>query len=1019
MTATTTTALIVSEQLYSSLGKPLCTTVPVVKDGNNLFGFIDSFIADREPLNAPDGWVTGGPFDIQSDVVQWAWANNAAITDTDRQYAYQGRYPEKDPLQRTTQGARPGQAFSIQGETDSNNHSISITPGYLPSELENILPTQLLGESTADLYTQLSCTGAENSLGALGYTHRGLVRDFRGRALAKTVVDDAGNTILTTNLYQMGADYNSEASQPFMDETQLYLPNYYSVQDFAQKVTTQTNVLGQNIAQVSPDAGTQLNFYDVYGRLRFSQTADQAQAGTVIYYLYDALSRMIETGFINMAWDVGNFQTLTSLPDASQLASMVTNALRVWVYDQLGNGVIAFETMGKVNQVTSCNTMLSNSAIVVNAQSQLVTSYRYDALGRCTSYTQILNGGTSYTSSYTYDSLNKVTVLNYPQAGESSNSFGVAYNYNIQASINAIGSSENPSAYASYIYNEFGQIMQENLGSNNLQYLSYTYGNTLGQLTKIKDYCGLITLNMSYTDSNGNYQDGNIQQLSTHLYVSLNPSAPQDGCYNYTYDSFGRLTAAQAKSSAWDLSDAEFDANGNLQTVQIAGQAQSYTYASSGSNQLNMALGNTFAYSESGLTTSIQGTDQLAFNYDQLSVLPNQITTSTDTINIIYDAKNERFQKTVGNTSITYLRGSNAWPLSELTTDSTSKTTSVVNYIYGPKGLIVINDPNTAINYIILKDQVGSTRIVHEDVANVGISNIVAYFNYLPYGELVSDASQIQDLCPIPMRYLYTGQEWDSEIGLYNYHARQYHPALGRFLTPDPAHQFANPYCYVANNPVNGTDPTGKITEEQRPSVMLKGNIESEIEEPNGFFINPVSRTVVRNGDVGNYFTGVANVNTGEIYFAPLQPRNLFDPLLTHYPFPAEGIEYGGGRRLTAPINHFFDSRGSSHQQLTELVNGNRAADEEMFGNYVGFSLRKDANGYSIPSFTSRTLNDENKFESNNILDRNEGKMSEYWADQLNRTIDIQLNNNPFDNQAQQPAGVAVNDVEDVADALV
>ena len=39
--------------------------------------------------------------------------------------------------------------------------------------------------------------------------------------------------------------------------------------------------------------------------------------------------------------------------------------------------------------------------------------------------------------------------------------------------------------------------------------------------------------------------------------------------------------------------------------------------------------------------------------------------------------------------------------------------------------------------------------------------------------------------------------------------ARFYDPALGMFLTHDPARQFANPYAYGPWDPVNGTDPNG------------------------------------------------------------------------------------------------------------------------------------------------------------------------------------------------------------------
>jgi RHS repeat-associated protein len=75
---------------------------------------------------------------------------------------------------------------------------------------------------------------------------------------------------------------------------------------------------------------------------------------------------------------------------------------------------------------------------------------------------------------------------------------------------------------------------------------------------------------------------------------------------------------------------------------------------------------------------------------------------------------------------------------------------------------------------------------------------------YGPFGETAG---------PLASRFGYTGQQYLAPLGLYYYKARMYSPALGRFLQTDPVgyKDDLNWYAYVANNPVNFTDPTGTI----------------------------------------------------------------------------------------------------------------------------------------------------------------------------------------------------------------
>ncbi|MDN5931989.1 MAG: RHS repeat-associated core domain-containing protein, partial [Pseudonocardia sp.] len=63
----------------------------------------------------------------------------------------------------------------------------------------------------------------------------------------------------------------------------------------------------------------------------------------------------------------------------------------------------------------------------------------------------------------------------------------------------------------------------------------------------------------------------------------------------------------------------------------------------------------------------------------------------------------------------------------------------------------------------------------------------------------------------IPLRYRWTGREWDAELGLYFHRARYYDPKVGRFIQEDPIGYAGggNLYTYVGGSPIEATDPSG------------------------------------------------------------------------------------------------------------------------------------------------------------------------------------------------------------------
>jgi len=149
-------------------------------------------------------------------------------------------------------------------------------------------------------------------------------------------------------------------------------------------------------------------------------------------------------------------------------------------------------------------------------------------------------------------------------------------------------------------------------------------------------------------------------------------------------------------------------------------------------------------------------------------------------------------------------------PANILATTSTDYCGNVI-YENGTLGRILTGEGYitlsgaTPVYHYFLKDHQGNNRVVINQGGTVEQVN-----HYYPFGGLFgeSTAGGVQP-------YKYNGKELDRMHGLdlYDYGARHYDAALGKWQTVDPLaekYYSISPYVYVANNPVRFIDPDGR-----------------------------------------------------------------------------------------------------------------------------------------------------------------------------------------------------------------
>jgi RHS repeat-associated protein len=467
---------------------------------------------------------------------------------------------------------------------------------------------------------------------------------------------------------------------------------------------------------------------------------------------------------------------------------------------------------------------LTGSAVTVfGSSTKIYKAFYYDIKGRMTKSVQnnLLSGYDITSTVYTFSDKPSGVTHTHTASGKTTRTEVYTYTYDHADRISKVRHSLGGTSITLYdaTYDNFGRLLTKQYHGTSINKLTYAY-NLRSWLTGISGTC--FTQNVYYNTGVGTAKyNGNISSMT---WKSGNESTVRG--YKFTYDGLDRMLNATYGETASISTNANrfsenvtgYDKNGNIKSLQRYGQTGASAYGLI-DNLTYTLTGNQLSRVDDAVSTAAYGTNTAFVNgasaageyaYDANGNLTKDLNKGITDIqyNVLNLPSTVSFSD---GSTITYTYGADGTKLRTVhKIGSTTTTTDYCgNVIYenGTQKLLLteegyINLTGTQQYHYYLKDHQGNNRVVINQSGTVEETN-----HYYPFGGVFGTTGNTQP-------YKYNGKEFDTKKGLnwYDYGARHYDAALGRFTTNDrfaEKYYSMSPYQYGANNPVNNIDVNG------------------------------------------------------------------------------------------------------------------------------------------------------------------------------------------------------------------
>ena len=556
-----------------------------------------------------------------------------------------------------------------------------------------------------------------------------------------------------------------------------------------------------------------------------------------VYTVYDAADRAIFTQD-DMQRDKGEW--LFSIPDAFGRIVLTGTCKNVLNYSMtpLGSTIIVKATLDKTTNATKgyvVSGITLNTPVILTARlskTGSVTGYLYSVMYYDDRYRMIqqkgnneLNGTKQTYIAYSFTGQPTEVKQVYAIPGEETITEIRKHTYDHADRLLRTTYQLNNDPLITLVdnvYDEVGRLKSERRNGN--PKLKTDYGYNIRSWTRSISG-SLFNQTLYYQDQlegNTPCYNGNISSVLWKAGPSNNESG-----YRFTYDGLNRMkNAIYGETNSLSVNPNRFneqitayDKKGNILGLLRYGQTSSSEYGlidnlnlTYDGNQLQAVKDNaTHSVFGNGMEFKDGANQTIEYAYDKNGNLTKDLNKKIAVIQ--YNLLNlpSQVSFTEGNV-IEYEYGADGRKLRTLhmVNNVTSTTDYCGNAIYENGSLKMLLNEAGYISFpdkkfhFYLKDHQGNIRVVADKDGNVEETN-----DYYPFGGLFTASTSVQP-------YKYNGKELDRKNGIdwYDYGARHYDPAIGRFTTVDPMidkYYPLTPYGYCGGNPICHRDEEGKF----------------------------------------------------------------------------------------------------------------------------------------------------------------------------------------------------------------